>query len=465
MTPKILHGRSFKGAAAYLLHDVKNRAASSRVAWTMTRNLATQNPETAWRVMAALAMDSTRLKKEAGIKATGRKQTNVVKHLVLSWHPDERETLTRQDMEAAIDGALAAIGAQDRQALVIAHNDTKHPHVHILINRVLDNGTLLPDAYEWNNLQAWALAYEHARKQAYCPQRELNAEARARGEASKHRKTPRPLIELNRLSALVANDNPSRREALTAKHLDLARALAAGTHALKARHRMQWSALETREHANRGTIRRQARKAQAETKKQIIESFKPQWAALKRLEADERHQFAASEQTILGKVTNVFRNLDIGHSAIDGPKRSVLTQLWDGLRSSAEREAMFAQQQEKRRHALELATKTSIRSAMAPIVAKMREALTSAVQNYDKSRTDLAFIQNGERARQRAAWNDLINQRERDFAALAESLERTASFNEAAEPKTFIERMQERARELGRNQPGPTNDNERERDD
>lgn len=465
MTPKVLHGRSFKGAAAYLLHDVKNKAAASRVAWTTTRNLATRNPDTAWRVMAAIAMDSSRLKKDAGIKNTGRKQTNVVKHLVLSWHPDEKQTLTRDDMEAAIEGALAAIGAQNRQALVIAHNDTKHPHVHILINRVLENGTLLSDAYEWNNLQKWALEYQRARQQNYCPQRELNAEARDRGEPTKHRKTPRPLIELNALIAASANDNPGRRDALTQTHMQLARDLASRTHALKQRHSQQWSELQTGEAQKRAGIRSAARKEQAATRRHIIETFQPQWKALKHREATERARFAASEQSALGRFSNVFRTLDIGRSAIDGEKRPILTQIWNGLRSSAEREAMLLKQHQARRQELELATKQRIRDALAPIIFRARDNLAIAARTYDKARTDLAFVQSGERAQTHAAWNALLNRREADFKALAASLERTSAFNETAAPKTFLDRMHDRARDLDRLSPGPSNDNERERED
>ena len=48
-------GASFKGALAYYLHDKKlegerERFTSERVAWTETRNLATNNPEMAGKV-------------------------------------------------------------------------------------------------------------------------------------------------------------------------------------------------------------------------------------------------------------------------------------------------------------------------------------------------------------------------------------------------------------------------------
>lgn len=73
MVPKIIaRGRSFKGAASYLLHDKGYVPTAERVAWTDTRNLAIEDPHQAWRIMAATALDQDRLKEKAGIKATGR---------------------------------------------------------------------------------------------------------------------------------------------------------------------------------------------------------------------------------------------------------------------------------------------------------------------------------------------------------------------------------------------------------
>src|SRR5207302_6781792 len=84
MVPAIAEGgKSFKGAALYYLHDKREpgeaiRLTDKRVAWTQTVNLGTDNPETAWRIMAATAMRQDKLKADAGIKATGRKMTGTV---------------------------------------------------------------------------------------------------------------------------------------------------------------------------------------------------------------------------------------------------------------------------------------------------------------------------------------------------------------------------------------------------
>lgn len=82
---------------------------------------------------------------EAGVKNTGRKSDLHVQHLTLSWHEDEADSLDRESMLAAADSAITSLGAQDRQAMIVCHNDEPHPHVHILLNRVSpDDGRKRP---------------------------------------------------------------------------------------------------------------------------------------------------------------------------------------------------------------------------------------------------------------------------------------------------------------------------------
>lgn len=463
MIVKILHGRSFKGAAAYLLHGKNGEPLSSRVAWTVTRNLATSNPETAWRVMAAVAIDGPQRKKEAGIRNTGRKQKNVVKHLMLSWHPEERETLTREDMEAAIEGALAALNAQNQQALVISHNDKGHMHVHVLFNRSLENGTLLDDSNEWNNLSDWAREYQRQRDQDYCPQRELNAEARARGEHTKFRKTPRKLIEAAKLAGHVANDN-DRRIALVEKHRELARQQAARSGRLKDRHKAQWDDLQAQYLARRRSAKEKARKGQEAARNQIIGTFRPEWQDLKRQELDERRQFERREKSTFGRLSNLFRNIDITRSAADGEKPSILTQLWRGISSAEHRKAMMAAQQAERRHELEARQRKAIRAAMLPVITTHRMESEIAIRDYHQGRADLNFSQAGERAKNKADWAQLISRRERDFVNLKDSLERVGHYNENADPMSFLERIAERAQGLRMHGPTPENDNDPEQE-
>jgi hypothetical protein len=351
--------------------------------------------------------------------------------------------------------------------LIISHNDTKHPHVHILINRTLDNGTLLDDSNEWNNLSAWALEYQRQRGQHYSPQRELNAEARARGEKTKYRRVPRHIIDAEKFIRQSANDNPDRRIELRHKHHALAKEQANRSHRLKKRHKAQWDELQHDFLQNRHAIREQARKGQAAARVQIIETFRPQWRALKEAEIAERRQFEAREKSTFGRLSNLFRNVDIAHAAADGPRPSILSQLWRGIGDATERQAMFDKQLARRRQELDTRQRKAIRAAMLPVVAAYKMESETAVIEYRRARADLTFIQRGELAKNKAEWHQLIERRKADFEKLALSLERTQEFNKAADPQSFLDKLRNRAPDFraDRDPPGPSNDNDRTRDD
>lgn len=114
-------GSGFKGAMSYLLSGGKDNPDPNRVAWTATRNLLTDDPAFAPRLMRATATKSTRCKKP-------------VYHLVISWRAEE--TPSRETMELVGDSTLADIDLAEHQIVYIAHRDTDHQHMHIIVNRV-----------------------------------------------------------------------------------------------------------------------------------------------------------------------------------------------------------------------------------------------------------------------------------------------------------------------------------------
>ena len=57
-----------------------------------------------------------------------------VYHVSLSF--DSEDAPTRAQMEAACDAVLRDLGLEEHQTFLVAHNDTAHPHVHMMINRV-----------------------------------------------------------------------------------------------------------------------------------------------------------------------------------------------------------------------------------------------------------------------------------------------------------------------------------------
>lgn len=190
MVPRVgRQGKSFKGAALYYLHD-KGASTAERVEYTETRNLPTDDPDLGWRVMAATAKDSDRLKRDAGVDRRGRKLTKPVFHLSTSWHPEQKPE--RAHMVSTMDSALAALGLERHQAVYVIHNDEPHPHIHAFVNLVnQDNGRSNSVRYSKKRLSLWAEAYEREHG-IYCDKRiENNAKRAQQKEKTPNKKTSR----------------------------------------------------------------------------------------------------------------------------------------------------------------------------------------------------------------------------------------------------------------------------------
>lgn len=178
-------GRSFKGVTAYVTHDAPapgqeaKPTTDDRVEWTETRNLASDRPADAWRIMAATAKAAPGLKRLAGVPGAGRKAAKPVYHYALSWKPGESPD--RAEMNRAVDESLKKLGMEDRQALVVAHNDTPHRHVHVIVNRVdPETGRTAGIGHDRLKLANWAERWERERGKLQCPARAVNREKRQR---------------------------------------------------------------------------------------------------------------------------------------------------------------------------------------------------------------------------------------------------------------------------------------------
>src|SRR6056297_883747 len=122
MIPHIAEGgKSFQGALGYYLHD-RNAATRERVGWTDSVNLASRDVGTAWKEMAFTALHQGELKRQAGMKATGRKLEKPVYAYSLSWDPDERPS--HAEMGRAARETLQVLGMGEHQAVLAVHTDT-----------------------------------------------------------------------------------------------------------------------------------------------------------------------------------------------------------------------------------------------------------------------------------------------------------------------------------------------------
>ena len=132
-------------------------------------------------MMAATAASADAIKRVAGVGLGGRRVTDPLWHIVISWSKDERPHT--DDQREAVDSLLEAIGCTDRQAVVVGHDDTEYTHVHIIVNRISPTtGRAARMTPGFQEAHDWALKYERDRDRLDCPARLVRKEALERGE-------------------------------------------------------------------------------------------------------------------------------------------------------------------------------------------------------------------------------------------------------------------------------------------
>ena len=113
-------GARFGRLAQYLVAG-RSGKEFDRVDWTSSRNLPTDDPRLDAQLMQATSEASVRVEKP-------------VYHVSLSF--DTSDPVDQQRMELAADRVLSSLGLAEHQAVLVAHRDRQHPHVHLMVNRV-----------------------------------------------------------------------------------------------------------------------------------------------------------------------------------------------------------------------------------------------------------------------------------------------------------------------------------------
>lgn len=412
MVPKIhAKGASFKGAAAYLLHDKDRADTSERVAWTESRNLAVDDPDMGWRIMAATAMDQSRLKAEAGVKNTGRKSAKHVLHISLAWHPDQSPG--QEEMAKAADQALKALGAEDRQALIIAHNDEKHAHVHLLINRVSPlDGRHLSSSKDRLKLSKWAEAYERDGGKIYCEDRVVNNAMRAKGDyvkgqrdVSRHiyeAQPPAPANDNDRIKGVIS-DQRKKDAALSLKSRNMAKL-----------HANAWDKLAAAHRDRKTSIARQLKADIAKAKSQVQDEFRPKWRELNRIQDSERKTFAELETSFFGRASNMAKTVRLTAQDIGGDKSGIIGRTFGILTNAGKRKAYFEAAQKRAQSALQRGQDKKVGEAAKSLKDAQAGKIAANRAVFMRQREELAASQKIERQKLQADW--IARTKDRDAA-------------------------------------------------
>lgn len=352
-------GYSFKGLASYLLRG-PNNDNPDRVDWTMTHNLGTDCPELGWRVMVDTARRAGELKKAAGFGGGGRKSKGPVMHYVLSWKPEEAETLTKEEMQRAALDSLRVLGKQrskrrnrktqtadEHQALVVAHKDKDHCHVHVMLSRVHpEHGLTLPSYKDYIRLSDWS--HEYRKKMGLehlTPERVKNYEARKRSRkrpvpSKRIKGTPRVPRHIYELQNTPVNDN-AIHAANKAHHKQRDRRLTQLTRSIERKQTADRRALDQAYLDGVRAIRMQTQDAIAAANVCIMDQYDERWTRLAHEHDAEIKGYQMRERTWLGRRKNQMVSLssiDL-RSMVRGEKRgralsdifSVMTKEGAGL--------------------------------------------------------------------------------------------------------------------------------------
>jgi len=221
MVPRVsVPGRSFTGAWAYYFHDKRSleqiergegQHTAGRVEWFHVENVAgIEDERAAFGLMIDTARQSKRCEKP-------------VYAFSLGWHPEQQPE--RAEMIEAARAALQVLEMQDHQAVFVAHNDTAHRHVHVIVNRVHPETLKAANNYrDQQKLSAWALEQERAQNRIYCKAREFNALARQVAKEQDGRPAPGRYVDNTLAECWSRSDGgQSFKAALEAKGWGLAK--------------------------------------------------------------------------------------------------------------------------------------------------------------------------------------------------------------------------------------------------
>lgn len=409
MVPDIAtKGHSFKGAMAYYLHDKRHDAAApqpttaERVAWTENRNLAVDDPRAAMHIMIATAKSADQLKAAAGVSNAGRKSNAHVYAYSLAWHPDEAGQLDRAEMVRAADASLKALAADHLQAVIVCHRDQKHPHVHIILNRVDPaTGKMHGFSKDREILSAWANEYERSRGQVLTPKRE---EKRLLQEtfAKSAEQAPQPRREpQERPKAPKVDKSP----AAMLKELGDAQ---------KARHKQEWADLSAGQQPQRdkiysgygARIKEAAERHKVETKAIWREYFREARTA--------QAAFASRERTVTGVLRNAIDAATHQQQTGAAGDRGKLSLVFANVLSSQARKTTFEARQELGRAEMALRLRAVLTKEIDQLKAQRAAELATQRQQFGNARTALIERQNVEAAKVREAWRQIYADRGKD---------------------------------------------------
>lgn len=125
MIGKIVKGRSFKGAVSYIMDQEKGKLLDSEG----VQNTSKEAIINSFYIQSLM----------------NPKLSRCVGHIPLSFSPDDRERLSDHLIIRLAKEYLTEMKIENTQYIIVRHDNTDHPHCHIIFNRVDNDGKTISE--------------------------------------------------------------------------------------------------------------------------------------------------------------------------------------------------------------------------------------------------------------------------------------------------------------------------------
>jgi hypothetical protein len=126
MIAKIIKGQGFKGVVNYILDQSKGTEIID------SNGIRLKSQETIIQSFISQLELNPQLNKPVG-------------HISLDFSAQDKDKLTNEFMVKIARDYIAQMGINDTQYLIARHYDKEHPHVHLVFNRIDNNGNTISD--------------------------------------------------------------------------------------------------------------------------------------------------------------------------------------------------------------------------------------------------------------------------------------------------------------------------------
>ncbi|WP_262300149.1 relaxase/mobilization nuclease domain-containing protein [Microvirga sesbaniae] len=456
-------GSSFKHALLYYLHDKRPEGSNEahpdtagRTGFVHLNNLATDNPDEAWREMATLCNVANILQRENAEREGKRYRRRAdleqpVYAYSLNFHEDDFKGWTDEDRRAAMleqaQASIRALGMEDHQAVIVEHlpeprpeGGFTSPHVHVCLNLIHPEtgiaNKLFMDEVKLSDLCA---EYEISRGVIRSPTEHEKYMAKL-AKTNKRRHAEIQKMTLTHAEP-VTTGHQTRDEWKARKGRDNSKAASAEAAAIKKRFNDEYRQRRQREDAARERRRAEmnlAWKNYQTAKRELWQNYQPQinevwkrprrgdlsalqrvraflhdpaqtlrdqrdrreWKALGRRQWQERRAFQMRERTITGAIGNAIRLSRVGGATV---YRGRLAGVFHLTRDAAERRRLFEVQQEASKKALRDRQNARKKLLADPIKAKRDAEISAMAEAYQRKRDEIEARHTREGAAEKAA--------------------------------------------------------------